>query len=102
MSEPKAHFARPYAVDRSQRADGMEAVEEEMRIELDAERLQLRLTGERPRFGRAPLCIAGRFSGDYRVVQPRGKQEQQDSQCEEQSREPGTQHRRARDGCRRG
>src|SRR5262249_23718668 len=41
IGEPDAHFASPGGIGRGERADGMETIEEKMRIDLGLERLQL-------------------------------------------------------------
>ena len=90
VRQPDAHFAGPGAVGCGQRADRMEAVEQEVRIDLDAQRLQFRLAGQHARLGGVFLGFTGRSGCQRGVVQPHRNQVEQHAHSEE--------HRQARHG----
>ena len=69
IGEANAHFACARPILRGERGDGVQAVEEEVRVQLEFQRLQLRFASERPRFVGAPLGFALFHGGNSRVVQ---------------------------------
>ena len=77
-----AHFAGARAVLGGQGGDGVQAVEQEMRVDLHAQRLQLGLAGQGAGFGGAALGLAPGLRGQGRVVQADGKQVEQHAHAE--------------------
>ena len=82
IREANAHFARANPILRGERGDGVQAVKEEVRVQLKFQRLQLRFARERPRFFGAPFGLALFHGGNRRVVQTGREQIKQRAQGE--------------------
>ena len=74
LGEQDAHLPRARRVARGERADGVEAVEEEVRVDLRLEGLELGVAGEHAQLQGVLLGPAGSFLREQRVVEGSGQQ----------------------------
>ena len=68
IGEQEAHRARRGGIGRRERADRVQAVEDEVRIDLRAQRAQLGFAREQRLLERARFRLAGRLKRDEQVV----------------------------------
>ena len=84
IRQQQAHPSRARAIGGDERADGVEAIEEEMRIDLGSQRLELRLSSQNLVLQRKPLRFPGDLKASYYVVHGDRKIEKEDSHAEQQ------------------
>jgi len=80
--EAHAHFPGARAVDGAQSGDGVQAVEQKVRVDLRAESLQLGFAGQRAGFGGVALGGAGGLHRECGVMQSGGEQVEQHAHAE--------------------
>jgi hypothetical protein len=79
VGEENAHPTRTASVSRSQRGDGVQAVEHEVWVDLGTQRGQLGASGKQLELDRATLRRLRGLNGDDDVVESGGNQEEQTS-----------------------
>ena len=89
VGEQQAHPPRRRRIRGRQRADRVQAVEEEVRIDLRAQRAQLRLARQHLQLQPAPLGVPRDCSNDASEVADRQRQQiEQEAEAEDQRGEP--------------
>ncbi len=86
IGQQDTHVARPGGVDAGQCADGIEAVEQEVRVDLRLQRLQFRVSRENAAFQRTSLRGARLFYLQDHVVRSHGQRIKHETRREQQRR----------------
>ena len=86
LAQGNGHVARRRRPRAGKRSDRVQAVEQEMRVDLGTQRAQFRFAGEHRRFERLPACRLLVLQCEEHVVHGRGEQEQQHTGREQQQR----------------